>query len=217
MSKSSQPDDENDDVKTAVQLDGAKLASWSGSDDPDFQVHLVKAAIGAIHNPSWLSEADQDEAAKAAMAAMAGVAPTDEVEGMLAAQMVSTHNAAMECLRRAMLPDQTFEGRDVNLKHAAKLMSLYLQQIAALDKHRGGGRQKITVEHVTVEAGGQAIVGNVSHGSGPEPKQAKSSKAALAHNPDPVIDTTVNETGQTGREKAPASRATGRPKSEKPS
>jgi hypothetical protein len=31
----------------------------------------------------------------------------------------------------------------------------------ALDKHRGKGQQKITVEHVTVEAGGQAIVGNV--------------------------------------------------------
>lgn len=51
--------------------------------------------------------------------------------------------------------------RDQNLKHAVKLLGIYERQLAALDKHRGKGQQKITVEHVTVEAGGQAIVGNV--------------------------------------------------------
>jgi hypothetical protein len=55
--------------------------------------------------------------------------------------------------------------RDQNLKHAAKLMSLYERQLAALDKRRGGGRQKITVEHVNVHAGGQAIVGDVHAGA----------------------------------------------------
>jgi hypothetical protein len=30
---------------------------------------------------------------------------------MLAAQMIGAHNAAMECHRRAMLPEQTFMGR----------------------------------------------------------------------------------------------------------
>jgi len=45
-------------------------------------------------------------------------------------------------------------------------MSLYVKQLAALDKHRGKGQQKVTVEHVNVASGGQAIVGNVSHGGG---------------------------------------------------
>ena len=31
----------------------------------------------------------------------------------------------------------------------------------ALNKHRGKGDQKVTVEHVNVEAGGQAIVGSI--------------------------------------------------------
>ena len=31
----------------------------------------------------------------------------------------------------------------------------------ALDKHRGKGQQKVTVEHVYVHAGGQAVVGMV--------------------------------------------------------
>jgi hypothetical protein len=91
--------------------------------------------------------------------------PRDEVEGMLAAQMLATHNAAMECMRRAMLHEQTFVGRDQNLKHAVRLMSLYERQFAALDKRRGGGCQKITVEHVNVHACGQAIVGDVHPGA----------------------------------------------------
>ena len=200
-----------------VQLDVTKTKAWSGSEDLNFCGALVDQIASSVFKPAWKSEAAQMREIRAALAAMAGLAPRDELEGMMAAQMVATHTGAMECLRRAMLPDQSFEGRDVNMKHAAKLMSLYTQQVAALDKHRGGGRQKITVEHVTVEAGGQAIVGHVSHGSGSEPKQAKSSKAALANNPDPVIDTTGIETGQKRREKAPASRASGRHKSDEPS
>lgn len=90
--------------------------------------------------------------------------PADGAEGMLAMQMVGTHDAALECLRRAALPNQTFEGRDLALKHAQRLMALYTQQLTTLNKHRGKGQQKVTVEHVTVEHGGQAIVGTVEAG-----------------------------------------------------
>ena len=84
---------------------------------------------------------------------------------MLAVQMVATHSAAMECLRRAAIPDQSLEARDMNLKHATKLLSLYARQLETLDRHRGRGQQKITVEHVTVNAGGQAIVGAIEGAS----------------------------------------------------
>jgi hypothetical protein len=36
----------------------------------------------------------------------------------------------------------------------------------ALNRHRGKGQQKVTVEHVHVHDGGQAIVGNVQAGGG---------------------------------------------------
>jgi hypothetical protein len=36
--------------------------------------------------------------------------------------------------------------------------------VEALDRHRGKGQQRITVEHVHVNDGGQAIVGAVSGG-----------------------------------------------------
>ncbi|MFH1974658.1 MAG: hypothetical protein ABIJ52_03745 [Pseudomonadota bacterium] len=49
---------------------------------------------------------------------------------------------------------------------AIKLMRLYCQQLETLDKHRNKGRQKMTVEHVHVYKGGQAIVGEVHQGGG---------------------------------------------------
>ncbi|MDG1438059.1 MAG: hypothetical protein P8P98_03715 [Emcibacteraceae bacterium] len=36
-----------------------------------------------------------------------------------------------------------------------------MDQVKALGKHRGTGDQKMTIEHVNVEPGGQAIVGQV--------------------------------------------------------
>jgi hypothetical protein len=115
--------------------------------------------------------------------------PADGAEGMIATQMVGTHFAALECLRRATLPNQTFEGRDMALKHAEKLMALYAKQLATLDKHRGKGQQKVTVEHVHVEAGGQAIVGNVETGQRGKPLRSVSGTEpdAIEHMPDPQI------------------------------
>ena len=40
----------------------------------------------------------------------------------------------------------------------------YAKQIEALRKYRTGGEQKVTVEHVNISAGGQAIIGNVETG-----------------------------------------------------
>ena len=96
--------------------------------------------------------------------ALIDMAPKDDIERMLVTQMIGTHEAAIECLRRAMIEGQGFESRDVNLKHAEKLMAVYTKQIEALNKHRGKGQQNITVKHVNVAAGGQAIVGNVEAG-----------------------------------------------------
>jgi hypothetical protein len=56
---------------------------------------------------------------------------------MLAAQMVAAHSASMECYRRAMLKDQTFEGRKESLSQANKLSRTYTMQIEALSRYRG--------------------------------------------------------------------------------
>jgi hypothetical protein len=63
-----------------------------------------------------------------------------------------------------MLGEQTFEGRSESLSQANKLSRTYAVLLDALNRHRGKGQQKVTVEHVHVHQGGQAIVGAVNPG-----------------------------------------------------
>jgi hypothetical protein len=56
------------------------------------------------------------------------------------------------------------KGRRENLSQANKLSRTYATLLEALNRHRGKGQQKVTVEHVHVHEGGQAIVGNVAGG-----------------------------------------------------
>ena len=133
-------------------------------DEVDLETQKMNEIAQLVRLPDGLSKAAQNARLARALDLYESLAPTDGLEGMLAAQMVGTHHAALECLRMAAVPGQTFAGRDMNLKHAQKLMALYTQQVAALNKHRGKGQQKVTIEHVNVHAGGQAIVGNVEMG-----------------------------------------------------
>src|SRR4051812_46852606 len=68
---------------------------------------------------------------------MVGIGPKDELEGMMAAQLVAAHNAAMECYRGAMIGEQSFEGRRENLAQANKLSRTYAALVEALNRHRG--------------------------------------------------------------------------------
>ncbi len=55
-----------------------------------------------------------------------------------------------------------YPAQDTNGNLAVKLMRTFTIQVEALQRYRGKGQQKITVEHVHVHAGDQAIVGAVS-------------------------------------------------------
>jgi hypothetical protein len=82
--------------------------------------------------------------ASPAVVALAAIGPKDELEGMIAAQLLAAHNATMECYRRAMLPEQTSEGRSENLNQANKLSRTYVVLLDALNRQRGKGQQKVT-------------------------------------------------------------------------
>jgi hypothetical protein len=119
----------------------------------------------------------------AAVDALIGIKPGDELEGMIAAQLIASHNASMECYRRAMIRDQSFEGRQEALNQANKLSRTYAALLDALNRHRGKGQQKVTVEHVHVHEGGQAIVGNVESRGGGVASETKEQPHALTHAP----------------------------------
>jgi hypothetical protein len=117
-----------------------------------------------VVNSLWLKHFDAEQSKKerrAAVDALIGIAPRDELEGMLAAQLIACHSASMECYRRAMIGEQSFEGRRENLSQANKLSRTYATLLESLNRHRGKGAQKVTVEHVHVHAGAQAVVGTV--------------------------------------------------------
>ena len=124
-----------------------------------------------------------------ATAILIGAKPQSELEGMLLAQMIACHSAAMECYRRAMLPEQSFEVWQAQVGAAGKLSRTYAALLEALGRHRGKGHQVVRVEHVTVQAGGQAIVGAVTQGGGGQQKSEDRAhaQAALAHAPEPAL------------------------------
>jgi hypothetical protein len=147
-------------------------------------LNQVAAAIWRAHS----SKEELDIELQAVVAVMGGLKPRDELEGMFAGQLVATHNAAMECFRRAMIDGQSFESRREALNQANKLVRSYAALVEALDRHRGKGEQRIIIERVDVRAGGRAIVGAVSQGGGGSPpdfeERAHAPKPpALTHEP----------------------------------
>jgi hypothetical protein len=93
------PEDQKGRLKT---LGGLRSDRWNNL--------LANQAVNAL----WIKHSDAETRERqfsATPAALVGIGPKDELEGMMAAQLIAAHNAAMECFRRAMLGDQTFEGR----------------------------------------------------------------------------------------------------------
>jgi hypothetical protein len=158
------------------------LKAFGGSESPDWNTVLANQVINTV----WNFPATDDEKKRkrgAALCGLIGILPRDECEGMIAAQLIGCHNASMECYRRAMIPDQTFQGRQENLNQANKLSRTHATLLEALNRHRGKGQQQVRVEHVHVHDGGQAIVGNVETKGGGVSKELKEQPHALAYAP----------------------------------
>jgi hypothetical protein len=103
---------------------------------------IASAACGGTpgHPPS-----EQD--VNGVLAAVHGIRANDEIEAMLAVQMVATHFAATRALRRLKGSD-TVPQQDSNGNIAVKLLRTFAAQTEALQRYRGKGQQKMTVEHV---------------------------------------------------------------------
>jgi hypothetical protein len=74
--------------------------------------HLAQVLSGIVGKPGSSPE-ELLASRAAAVKRLAGISPEDTTEYMLSLQMIGTHEAAMECLRRAHLPDQPLAGRDI--------------------------------------------------------------------------------------------------------
>ena len=163
---------DSDDTAIATKEDDADLAVAKmpgalGTTDEDLQFHLLCQAILVFRGSAKQDGRDREDLGnytKNALAILDGIKPQDEIEGMLAVQMIGVHNLAMETLQRAIFVGQTDKGKELNVNQATKMLRTFIAQIDALKKYRTGGQQKMIVEHVHVNEGGQAIVGTVNQG-----------------------------------------------------
>ena len=143
------------------------LLAFGGSKNAHFNSALLRETLNTI----WTVQGARDDTGRrrsAAAAALAAFKPKDEIEGMLAAQAVAMHYGAMECFRRAMIPDQPSDTAARMRKDGVNLARGMTDMLDALDRKRGKGPQVVRVERVVVQDGGQAIVGNVTSGARPD-------------------------------------------------
>jgi hypothetical protein len=113
---------------------------------------------GAARSPyGTISEA----AINGALAMIEAAAPRDEIEGALAIQMACTHTAAMAILAKMDSGFGTERRIAAFGSTAARLMKAFVMQMEVLRRLRSGGQQVVRVEHVHVNDGGQALIGNV--------------------------------------------------------
>lgn len=102
----------------------------------------------------------------------------NSLEKMLAHQMAAAHAASMRLIGRA---EDELHGASLLGSHArhegqlsatrllntaARLMTSFQDGMMALHKMRRGGRQVVTVQHVQVSDGGQAVVAGIVESSG---------------------------------------------------
>jgi len=158
----------------AVTIEPATLCSLFGVADPNVATRLLSQLISVVqpdpHKPVDAATIDQ------VLTLIEGIRPTDTLEAMTATMLVGAQHAALDCLRRASHPDQTAAGRALYQSLAFKAMRTFALLLDALNHGRGKGvTQHIIVEHLSVEPGGQAVVGSVSTGGGGDAKSARRS------------------------------------------
>ena len=132
--------------------------------EPDF----VNGLLVQLANASSKGNGAADEAGLNFMlSVIKSVQPRDELETLLAAQMAAVHVATLTFARR-LANVNTIQQQDSAERALNKLARTFTSQLEALKRYRTGGEQKVTVEHVHVHDGGQAIVGHVDTRGGPK-------------------------------------------------
>ncbi len=128
-------------------------------------LEFMDGIVGELMNASTRGREPEVGKLNYMLSIVSGIEPRDQIETMLAAQMAAVHMQMMTFTRRLNhvdnIPQQDSAERAFN-----KLARTFTTQMEALNKYRGKGQQKMTVEHVHVHEGGQAIVGNVQGGGG---------------------------------------------------
>lgn len=163
-------------IKIKVEADGSHSMSIDHP-DPALGTALMLEAVGSTSVPflsgamghlGSISQRGQEidlEQLNFALAVIQGIEPKDQLETMLATQMAAIQSATM--LAAFKLNASTDPKRwEVYERSLNRLARTFAAQMEALKRYRSKGEQRVYVERVNVESGGQAVVGLVERGGG---------------------------------------------------
>lgn len=106
----------------------------------------------------------------AALEALVAMNPKDEYEGMLCSRLIVLHDQYMDFMSQPATT-RSEQNIDLNINRATKLMRLYNETLETLNRYRRKGEQRVTVQHVNVNQGGQAVItGEMTRGGGHQQK-----------------------------------------------
>jgi hypothetical protein len=142
-------------------LGNALIMDSLATADPDFFDGLLCQLV----NVGAKGKIPDERGTNFLLAMVRGIDPRDEVEAMIATQMAAVHVATMTFARHLAQANNIVQ-RDSAERTFNKLARTFAVQLESLKRYRTGGEQKVTVQHVTVNEGGQAIVGSVSPAMG---------------------------------------------------
>ena len=86
----------------------------------------------------------------------------DALESIYNRLLVALTQGAMSSIANAMKTSEPV-ARETEMRLGIKCAKAFTELAKALDAHRGQGAKSVNVGQVNVEAGAQAIVGNVDH------------------------------------------------------
>lgn len=136
-----------------------RLKKALGTTSSDF----VNATLVQIQNASRLPSGGISETSvNAVLAFIEGAEPRNEVEAALAIQMACTHAVTMAVL--TTLGGASGRDRSMAMKATAvaRLLKAFAAQVEALRRLKHGGSQFVRVEHVHVNEGANAVIGNIA-------------------------------------------------------
>jgi hypothetical protein len=152
--------------KSVVSLDHPDMATGEallmntlGTTEPDF----LHGIINQLANAACCGPKVNEGAVNFLLSVVKGIDPKDQLETMLAAQMGTVHMLTMTFAWRLANADNIPARQNAEIAFN-KFARTFTMRMEALKRYRSTGEQKVTVEHVTVNEGGKAIVGNVAHG-----------------------------------------------------
>jgi hypothetical protein len=168
----------------------ALLMEAFASADEDF----VNGIVSQLANASAYGQDTDERGLNFMLSVIKGIEPRDQLEAMLAAQMAAVHVASMTFARR-LAHVETIPQQDSAERAFNKLTRTFAMQMEALKRYRTGAEPKVTLQHVSVADGSQAIVGNVTQ----TPRESEQEKTAAP--PPALTDTNVVPMPTMGKSK----------------